>query len=113
MVNKIKTLWEISTSIFPKKIPKGDFPNDNFPSGNFPKVRLDFMIEALRQEHARVREVQQEQTLELAAWENTLWKLPLGKSLGKVPNIVKTTGNELPSHVILSDLNRNPYGVIS
>ena len=98
MVNKIKTLWEISTSIFPKKIPKGDFPNDNFPSGNFPKVRLDFMIEALRQEHARVRALHQGHTLEVTAWEIVIWK---------VPNIVKTTGKELPSHVILSDLKLN------
>ena len=56
--------------------PKGDFPNDNFPSGNFPKVRLGFMIEALRLEHARVRALQQGQTLEVTAG-----KLSFGKYL--------------------------------
>ena len=71
-------------------------------------LRLEHVrVRALRPEHVRVRALRLGQNLEVAAQEiaqlgccylgeKTLESGRLGKAFGKVPNIVKTTGNELP-----------------
>ena len=71
----------------------------NFPSGNFPKVRLsilrrrrlqwelsaaakmDWRAECRGQNRMGGRALRLGQTWEVTAWENILWKLPLGENL--------------------------------